>query len=72
MAIIEHPTSRLKGNERDDAKQELIGALQGDTNYTGTYFYPIFDDADDYGGPDDYDDDPYSYMGNYGPDMFSR
>ena len=32
----------------------------------------IFDESDDYDGPDDFDDDPYSYMGNFGPDMFSR
>ena len=72
MAIISHPASRLEENEVYEASQEFIDAMRGDESATGTYFYPIFDDSDDYGGPDDYDDDPYSYMGNYGPDMFSR
>lgn len=72
MAIISHPASRLEDNEKYEASQEFIDAMRGDVNSTGTYFYPVFDDADDYDGPDDFDDDPYSYMGNFGPDMFSR
>lgn len=72
MAIISHPASRLEDNEKYEASQEFIDAMQGDENSTGTYFYPAFDDASDFDGPDDFDDDPYSYMGNFGPDMFSR
>ena len=72
MAIISHPASRLEDDEKYEASQEFIDAMRGDENSTGTYFYPIFDDADDFDGPDDFDDDPYSYMGNFGPDMFSR
>ena len=72
MAIVSHPASRLEDNEKYEASQEFIDAMRGDENSTGTYFYPVFDDAGDYDGPDDFDDDPYSYMGNFGPDMFSR
>ena len=71
MAIISHPASRLEDNEKYEASREFIDAMRGDENSTGTYFYPIFDESDDYDGPDDFDDDPYSYMGNFGPDMFS-
>ena len=72
MAIISHPASKLEENEKYEASQEFIDAMRGNENSTGTYFYPIFDEPDDYDGPDDFDDDPYSYMGNFGPDMFSR
>ena len=72
MAIVSHPASRLEDNEKYEASQEFIDAMRGDENSTGTYFYPVFDESGDYDGPDDYDDDPYSYMGNFGPDMFSR
>jgi len=72
MKIILHPASRLEDDEKYEASQEFIDAMRGDENSTGTYFYPVFDDADDFDGPDDFDDDPYSYMGNFGPDMFSR
>ena len=72
MAIISHPASKLEDNEKYEASQEFIDAMRGNENSTGTYFYPVFDESDVYDGPDDYDDDPYSYMGNFGPDMFSR
>jgi hypothetical protein len=72
MEIVSHPASRLEDNEKYEASQEFIDAMRGDENSTGTYFYPVFDESSDYDGPEDYDDDPYSYMGNFGPDMFSR
>ena len=72
MAIVNHPASKLEDDERYEASQEFIDAMRGDENSTGTYFYPMFEEVDDYDGPDDYDDDPYAGMGNFGPDMFSR
>ena len=74
MEIVSHPASRLEDNEKYEASQEFIDAMRGDENSTGTYFYPIFEEIDDYDEPDDYDDydDPYVGVGNFGPDMFSR
>lgn len=70
MAIIEHPASRLEENEREDAEQDLIGAMQGDTN-TGTYFYPKFDDTDDLIDRDPIPD-MYGPGGRYDPDIDSH
>tara|TARA_Y100000992_G_C21257379_1_gene489300 strand:- start:629 stop:1072 length:444 start_codon:yes stop_codon:yes gene_type:complete len=69
MAIIQ---KYLDEEYHEDAEQNLINALGGDDT-PDEYFEPVFEEEDDdYDGPDDFDDDPYSYMGNYGPDMFSR
>lgn len=72
MKIVLHPASGLEDSEKYEASQEFIDAMSGDTNSTGTYFFPVFDEVDDYDGPDDYDYNPYDGMGNFGPDMFSR
>ncbi len=72
MAIVSHPASRLEDNEKYEASQEFIDAMQGNDSDTGVYFYPVFDEDSNYDGPDDFNYDPYSSMGNFGPDMFSR
>ena len=69
MAIIQ---KYLDEEYHEDAEHNLINALGGDDT-PDEYFEPVFEEEDDdYDGPDDFDDDPYDYMGNYGPDMFSR
>jgi len=72
MMIVNHPASRLEDNEKYEASQEFIDAMQGNDSNTGTYFYPVFEEGSSYDGPDDFSYDPYERMGNFGPDMFSR